>query len=808
MFRAMKFTITAFSLLIVSGSGSLWAVTNSLSIKEAAGVTTANYPIQIGRPFVAGEIANYPQALVNGTAVSTQADIKQRWSDGSVKHAILAFLIPNLSSGSTVTITFQNQSSGNNAALSAVQMLGSNFNFNAQIVLTNGTTATADARTMLSTGAFSAWTSGSIAQTIILADHSQTAVCNGHACSTYDIGTDANKSFRPIFHATFFPTINKVRVRYIGEIAQTESLQNLTYSLALTAGNTSPATVYTKPSWTHEMNARWTKEFWIGGAPPAIAINHNLAYIAQTKFIPNYDSSRVVSAGQIANICANWQSTPHDLGDPGNWQKAMGTGGARPDIGPYEDWVVQWLYTGDSCLQDKAFTNSQLAAQWRVHYREGKAGKPFLKTDAAGSSTGLGHVVSLNGRPTANLFPGNYGASTADQFLAVGPNVGSGWIYDPSHEPEPGSIIYALTGDFWYLEECWFWTSSAAIYDYVGAIQRGPTGAEGILDHNQTRQEAWELRTRANTAFVTPDGMPEVSYITAILSDGISAEEGVRNITATANNGNATWLWGRQFASNTDPTSGAMGFGNLGVAPLGQWQRGSHAFAQDDYGICSNYGAGTPCAANTTSEAASLFEADYMLYALGRTKELGYPAGALLTFLSKLYTNFLTDPTFNPYIMDNGRVPTVKANGQYFANMAELKTGYDPNWQATTSFGTAGDPDGYAAYAAAGVSYITGETNGQAAWSFMDTHFRAINTAQNDNPKWAIVPRTSTSVSAGSCDLNGDGVVNVLDVQASINQVLGLSACTGDLDGNGVCNIVDTQRVINATLGAACRLGP
>ena len=50
-----------------------YAVSNSISITESAGVTTNNYPVQIGRPFVQGEIPNgqLPQAPVNGTAVPT-----------------------------------------------------------------------------------------------------------------------------------------------------------------------------------------------------------------------------------------------------------------------------------------------------------------------------------------------------------------------------------------------------------------------------------------------------------------------------------------------------------------------------------------------------------------------------------------------------------------------------------------------------------------------------------------------------------------------------------------------------------------
>jgi len=67
---------------------------NSLTISESAVVTTSNYPVQIGRPFVQAEIKNFPQVLIDGQAVPTQSDVKERWPDGSVKHAILAFLIP------------------------------------------------------------------------------------------------------------------------------------------------------------------------------------------------------------------------------------------------------------------------------------------------------------------------------------------------------------------------------------------------------------------------------------------------------------------------------------------------------------------------------------------------------------------------------------------------------------------------------------------------------------------------------------------------------------------------------------------
>src|SRR5262249_34960836 len=82
---------------------------NSVTIIEKAGTASVNYPIQIGRPFVQGEIRNFPQAIVGNAPTLTQADVKSRWPDGSVKHAILSFLIPRLEARGRLKITFRNQ---------------------------------------------------------------------------------------------------------------------------------------------------------------------------------------------------------------------------------------------------------------------------------------------------------------------------------------------------------------------------------------------------------------------------------------------------------------------------------------------------------------------------------------------------------------------------------------------------------------------------------------------------------------------------------------------------------------------------
>jgi hypothetical protein len=68
-------------------------------------------------------------------------------------------------------------------------------------------------------------------------------------------------------------------------------------------------------------------------------------------------------------------------------------------------------------------------------------------------------------------------------------------------------------------------------------------------------------------------------------------------------------------------------------------------------------------------------------------------------------------------------------------------------------------------------------------------------------------PPSAPPTTPSSCDLNGDGVVNNLDVQIAMNQAMGVVACTNaNLQGNGQCNVIDVIRVFVAANGGACVL--
>ena len=55
-----------------------------------------------------------------------------------------------------------------------------------------------------------------------------------------------------------------------------------------------------------------------------------------------------------------------------------------------------------------------------------------------------------------------------------------------------------------------------------------------------------------------------------------------------------------------------------------------------------------------------------------------------------------------------------------------------------------------------------------------------------------------------ACDFNGDGVADVADVQALVNEALGAKQAANDLTGDGVVNVVDIQIEINAALSLGC----
>jgi hypothetical protein len=71
----------------------------------------------------------------------------------------------------------------------------------------------------------------------------------------------------------------------------------------------------------------------------------------------------------------------------------------------------------------------------------------------------------------------------------------------------------------------------------------------------------------------------------------------------------------------------------------------------------------------------------------------------------------------------------------------------------------------------------------------------------------AVVGSTVLTVTAAVCNVSQDAAATVVDVQRMISEALGIIREPDDLNGDGVVNVSDVQIVMNAALGLGCMVG-
>jgi hypothetical protein len=568
--------------------------------------TATNYPYQFGRVFKQGVIANYPQVLIDGVAQTTQADVKNRWPDGSVKFAILSLIVPSLST-SAKTFTFQNQVTVNSTPETKVNMLA-NYDFNCTINATSGGSAISGApvaaRTLLNAVSDATlasntssdspnsryWTQGPICTTVILCDHTS---------KTYDFGTNASKVLRPIFHVQFWPTLAKYKVRVIIEAIDVTKLADQTYDVSLSIGNASPTTFYTRSAVPHCLGSRWTKSAWSGTDPVAINHDHNCEYIASTYAIPRFDIAQKWSESKIATKWSSWNALAnkdiYDNGTPENqgYAKSMQAPGGRPEIAIFTEWNVDALLSGDYRLHAISNGLSEMSHAWPSCFREGDNTKKYydsaalanFATDFSGitfpaaasvSGSAIGCPITLFARPTivigdANQYMNSSGSNAADRF-AFAPPISAGasiptntkdWAAYEDHIPQPYFVPYLISGDYFWHEMMMFWAARAAfdpnIITSASIYARGNSVYGGNLV-GSGRRMAWMFRNRVCAAVAAVDGSKEKAYFNYLIEDALQCVEGVAGVTGSGRQSSLSYIWGAgngrngRYAPFTSPT--------------------------------------------------------------------------------------------------------------------------------------------------------------------------------------------------------------------------------------------------------------
>lgn len=786
-FDSSRKVLVTFSPVPASSSWNIWeaalpgfaSTANTITISNPNAGTVTNQPIRIGRAFAQGEIPNgqLPQAVIAGTGIDTQVDVKNRWADNSLKFAVISFLLPSVTYGTSVTVSFPVGTTVGNTALTQAQMLDASYNFDATIQITKSSVSkSASARTMLTDSTsipdcegidWSAagstnisacyWTKGPIATTVLLANHANATTCGGRAASKYDFGFDSYCPIRPMYEATFWGTSpgHQVRVRYIGEVTNTEQQENVTLaaasgdSLVLKVGSASPATIYTHSTdLTMTHGSRWTNPHgvgagpsytpllgqsdsdqmvWIGGVPATLNLNHNLTYLGTTKFFPKFDTSKTYTSALVNSLFSSeWQqySCGIDLYQAGKLRTgACGdlTGGAdHPWLGPMAQWTTRWAYTGYWRARTEALGIADLAGALPVHFREGNAAKNLLANGVniwtSASVPGVGRVVSIESRPLlsyANTGSGYIGGSSnnGSAFQAVG-TTGSSFNQDPAHEVQIWAE-YALTGDPYYLDEAMFqagWTTWWYQYADTSRLWRGPAGAGGLFardgDGYQSRGMGFANLQRVNTWLIIPDAMAEKSYFDMLNKDAIARWEGERLIAGGSGYNPASYTYGSDRANDVrlDDTysqwASYWGGTHLGIPALHwwQWDQG-HTPGQpagSSQGFCDNSLLSDATIVNTPA-CGKMWMYDFITYSIGRASEVGYNTTKLMEWIAVNYFGQVTNAGYNPFLVATYFTPlTTSASGteQWLATWADVKNAFVSSAANETSFGPAGTIEG------------------------------------------------------------------------------------------------------------------
>ena len=692
---------------------------NTLTLKNDSDVVATQYPVQIARLFVQGEIPNFPRAIIDGVSVLTQADIKQRWPDNSVKHAILSFVVPELKPNVSYRVSFRDQESGNNGPTDVLTLLDTGFD--AEVILTQGETSKrSSVRDMLTNGHFSLWTQGSVVTTFVVADHSAERV--------HDLGFDDLRSIRPIYHVSYWSSTGDIKVRYIAENINTETLKNISYSSQLTLNG---ETQYQQPQeQTHYYGSRWTKVFWNNTPEQKVSINHNLAYLKETRFFSNYDVSLEIPEQQLTNTYQGFLEADIDLYGDGLWQSRMGTTGGRVDLGIHPSWVTAWLYTGDWRMQEISARQADLAANWSTHSREGDSSKSYLRE---GETDALGKPISVNARPSLWLYDHrNLNITSSEDVVELhnAPNEGWGywgrgdsWSDDIAHRVNPYSALYALTGEYWYLEQLQLWAATSAMEHTSNAL-RGPNNMAGI--HGQTRGEGRGFRERVHALLLTPDDTPEKQYFTDIVYDTIALWAGERNIPLPELQEHPAYIHG---TNNLVP-----------LTPNHFWQSNSainsnatpHLFGEDFSDVKAG---GAPW-------MYSVFRAS-----VGEAAQMGLPTQALVDwsdeFLTSLFDSTVSRHAVSAYFI------AIESTEDRYLTWPEIVERM-PNFDALVARGeniaanrqAINVNHGYETLAYASSTYLrSGEKQDEVRRWLKDNYYSPQRSNFARNPQWAILPR-------------------------------------------------------------------
>ena len=505
MSMRLKRALAVVFILALPAKAALAVPVTKLTLRPTAVEAAKNLPVTFGQVFRRGDIRGGVRAMVPGLpGISYQVDSKRKYDDGSLRFAVISLMIPELIGKTTVALddSFDAQPA-EPLPVQVTDLLETDFDATISLKFPDGTERSASARQLLQAAGKKpkTWLAGPLVTEWLLE------------------GTPVSRDGKPDpdlrvqFHVRAYAGCKAVRVAIVVENCLDHWAGNIGYDTTVTLGKDSRA-VYRKKDVDHRRLSRWRKDFWWPAEPPPVHVEHDFAYLSASGAIPNYDRTITIPEEALADLAARWaKSTETDVMGSGSLCKYMPTTGLRPEIAPYPQWTVQYLLTMDPRTKAIVLGNGDLAGSWPIHVRSAKTGR----------------ILTLNQRP--KFWLSGYRAEDKERPLwqpdrktppprrmADGKSHPYYLSPDVAHVGSFAYVPYLVSGDFYYLEEAYFWGNCALLSQWPVPRQ----DAKGIMS-DQIRGNAWGLRNIADAAFVAPDGDPEAEYFDERIHNNLAA---------------------------------------------------------------------------------------------------------------------------------------------------------------------------------------------------------------------------------------------------------------------------------------------
>lgn len=537
------------------------------------GSDQVHVPVTFALPFTAKAIpqGSVFELWVGDQQLNTQVDVKVQ-DQGFIRHAIVSTVVPTMAEKQLMDLQLKVKDSAapayNDDSASVLQQVIDSGKF-----VGKGVDITIDGRTYQSD------LQDSLVQ---LKEHyheidvwlNGPSVKEWHMRSAlYDSDGAVLDNFEIRYHLRYYIEADKFRLDSIIENgAVYESTLPKFQSIAAKFSFDEQLT----ENYTHFAYARYRKTQWTGTHGNVLVIP-DIKDLIESKTIPNYPVNdpmlvtRFPSTKEMEGVYRDWsakevtyclnenkypmtcdgsEAFSFDMPDTrgpmgiGAAMHHMESPGGRKDIGPTPGWANQFLINMNSdkisideiaFLAEYFYGMSDSSGSWPIHYKV---------TDKTALSTSLGinenqvpvdkaanHTIPIAIAPVQGFTAGFKNASLdrrqTDGHMGLCDTTGDSLDenrcavpYRPegAHQPGYAYTPYLLTGDYFYLEELWYWNSFTQIWSLTSE-KWGRSYDQGLFTTHQVRHQAWSYRTLAEAAFVTPSSHALKPYFTKILAN-------------------------------------------------------------------------------------------------------------------------------------------------------------------------------------------------------------------------------------------------------------------------------------------------